>query len=211
MRRLGRTVVLAGAGLALALAAGLGLLALDARSWRDTLRDDDVRFQMAPARTAWDVDERVPFRLARRALAVEDDVELRRALRAFQLARTPGTGFEAAEQRAAIRARAQIALAFVERDAGDARRRALAANLLGLLAFDEAINDPRNSAELLRRTIADFRRAIAYDAQYEEAKFNLELTLRLSRPEAQERRERVGIFGAGESVGAGAGLPGRGY
>ncbi len=211
MSRKRRALASAAAAVAVALAAGLALLAQDALGWRDSLRDEDVRFQAAPGRADWESRERAPFSLAKRAMALGDDVQLRRALRLFQLARTPAATFEGREARVAMRVQAIIALAQLERDETDPLRRATAANLLGLLSFDEAVEDQRNAGALLRRSLSEFRRAIAYNPASEEAKVNLELVLRLLEPEAQESRERVGIYGSGEGIGAGASRAGRGY
>jgi hypothetical protein len=210
-QRAWRAVAVLGAMVALALAAGLVLLAADAGGWRDTLREDDVLFQMAPARAQWAPDERAPAGLARRLLGVDDDIRLRRALRLFQLAHLRATTYEAGRNIEILKVRAQIALAQIERNAADRRDRALAANLLGVLAFEEARNDPVNVAPLLRRSAEEFRNAIALAPEGEDAKVNLEILLRLSRPGAQRTREQVGIFGAAEGIGAGASRAGRGY
>jgi hypothetical protein len=206
-----RVLAVLGAGIALTLAAGLVLLAADARSWRDGVRDDDVLFQMAPGRARWSPNQRAPFSLARRALGVDDDVRLRRAVRLFQLSQLRTTSFEAGQNLEVMKVRAQMALAQLERNAAGARDRARAANLLGLLAFQEARNDPLNVTTLLRRSADEFRRAIAFDPTGEDAKVNLEILLRLSRPGAEKSRERVGIFGGARGVGAGSSRAGRGY
>jgi hypothetical protein len=209
--RVWRAVAVIGAVVALSLAAGLVLLAADARGWQDTLREDDVLFQMAPSRAHWAPNERAPDGLARRLLAVDDDIRLRRALRLFQLAHLPAITYEAGQSVEILRVRAQIALAQIERNAADARDRAVAANLLGVLAFEEARNDPLNAASLLRRSRQEFRNAITLAPAGEDAKVNLEILLRLSRPGAEKARQQVGIFGAAHGIGAGASRAGRGY
>jgi hypothetical protein len=80
-----------------------------------------------------------------------------------------------------------------------------------VLAFEEARNDPLNAASLLRRSAQEFRNAIALAPEGEDAKANLEILLRLSRPGAEQTRKQVGIFGAAHGVGAGASRAGRGY
>ncbi|MFN2470392.1 MAG: hypothetical protein ABR583_05265 [Gaiellaceae bacterium] len=211
MTRAQRAVTVAVVVVALCLAAGLVALAQDARGWREAMADDDVRFQMAPARARWEADQRAPFGLARRALGVGDDVALRRALRVFQVSRGRATSFEQDEARTAMRARAQIALSELLGRDGDPRRRSLAENLLGLLSFEEAAADPRASGDLLRAAAGRFRRSIALDPAGEEAKYNLELTLRLLQPSSRRSRERMGIFGVGEGIGAGSSRAGTGY
>ena len=206
-----RVAAVAGALVALTLAVGLILLAADARSWQDTMRDDDVLFQMAPARAEWSADERAPFDLAARTLAVDDDVRLRRALRLFQLARGQATSFEEGQVLEVLKVRAQIALAQLERDGTSTHDKAVAANLLGLLDFEQARNDPLNVDRLLRRSGAAFRRAIALDPHAEDPKVNLEILLRLTAVGAERSREQVGIFGGGRGLGSGATRAGRGY
>jgi hypothetical protein len=206
-----RALAVLGAGIALALAGGLVLLADDARSWGDGIRDDDVLFQMAPGRAQWSPNQRAPFGLARHALGVDDDVRFRRAVRLFQLSQLRTTSFEAGQNLEVMKVRAQMALTQLERKAASARDRARAANLLGLLAFQDARNDPLNVTTLLRRSTDQFRRAIAFDPTGEEAKVNLEILLRLSRPGAEKSRRRVGIFGGARGVGAGSSRAGRGY
>jgi hypothetical protein len=209
--RVWRAITVLGAAVALALASGLVLLAVDARGWQDTLREDDVLFQMAPARAQWAASERAPDGLARRLLALDDDIRLRRALRLFQLAHLPATTFESGQNVEILKVRAQIALAQIERNSSDPRDRAVAANLLGVLAFEEARNDPVNATMMLRRSAEEFRNAIALAPSREDAKVNLEILLRLRQPGAEKTREQVGIFGAAQGIGAGATRAGRGY
>ena len=211
MSRASRAGMLAGAAVALALAAALVLVALDARAWSEAMRADDVRFQVAPRRVGWHVDERVPFELPRALLGIDDDLALRRAFQLFQLARTPTSGYRAGEERDALRVRAQIALAQLAREERNPVRRGAAANLVALLTFDEAVSDQQNAVALLRRSVVELRRAIRLHPGSEEAKFNLELILRLSQPGAQREREKLGLFGGGLGVGAGVSAPGRGY
>jgi hypothetical protein len=206
-----RASAVLGALVALMLAAGLVLLAADVRAWRDAVRDDDVLFQMAPARADWSARERAPFGLARGALGVDDDIELRRAVRLFQLARLRPITFEGGQNLEVVKVRAQIALTQLERNGRSGRDRAVAANLLGLLDFEQARNDPLNVARLLKRSADAFRRAVALDPAGEDAKVNLEILLRLTQPGAEKSREQVGIFGGGRGLGAGASRAGRGY
>ncbi|MBD0347580.1 MAG: hypothetical protein ICV59_00385 [Thermoleophilia bacterium] len=211
MSRASRAAMLAGAVAALAGAAVLALVELDARAWSRAMRHDDVRFQVAPRAATWQARERVPLGLARKALAIEDDVAIRRALRLFQLARTRVTGFQRTQEQGATRIRAHITLSQLVREERDPARRGMAANLLALLTFDEAVDDQRSATSLLRRSVGELRRAIALDPGNEEAKFNLELMLRLSQRGARRERERLGVFGGGEGAGAGVSAPGRGY
>ena len=82
------------AGVALVLAAVLALLAADVRTWHDTMRADDLRFQLSASSEAdWDTSTLLPSGVARSVLDVDDDRELRRGIAAFRAAdRARGTG-----------------------------------------------------------------------------------------------------------------------
>src|SRR5205807_2364734 len=71
---------------ALAGAVVLVLVAVDARAWSATVRDEDALFRMAPARPTWNAGARAPFGLSARLLGTADDVRLRRAIQALRLA-----------------------------------------------------------------------------------------------------------------------------
>lgn len=196
---------LALAAAALALATGLALLADDVRRWPRALHRGDLHFGVAPKdRGTWEVSERIPLGLPRAVLGVEDDVAFRAAAQLFQLGRHP--------HKPAIRSAAEAALTKIETTDGDPTRRAKAANLLGILAFEDAIGtDARDAAGFLRRSVSKFRTAVRLDPSSDEAKVNLELVLKIVRS-TQERIERQGgARGSGTSAGAGLSLPGRGY
>jgi hypothetical protein len=205
--------VLAVAGGLAALAGSVLLLlvALDARAWADAIRNDDAVFRVAPKEAAWAPDERAPFGIARRVLALDDDLALRRAIERFQLARLQAAFFNPNVTLQAGKARAQIALAAVERDAPRARDRSIAANLLGVLAFQEARGDPIHAAQAIRRAAVAFRRAIQADGTNEDAKANLELILRLDEANSQLQRQQSGVLGNARGHGTGAGSGGSGY
>lgn len=195
---------------ALALALGLALLASDVRRWPTAIHRSDLRFQMAPASAdVWEVSQRIPFGLARKLLAVDDDVAFRRAARLFRLSRPAGasSGF----QEVAVKTEAGTALALVERTDADRRRKSRAANLLGILAFEEAVADQTQAATFLRRSVGKFLEAIRLDPANEEAKYNLELALRILRTSRERLVEEGGARGSGASAGAGLSAPGRGY
>jgi hypothetical protein len=196
---------------ALAGSVLLLLVAVDARAWSDAIRDDDAVFRVAPKEAAWDPEERAPFGIARRVLALDDDLALRRAIERFQLARLQATFFNPNTSLQASKARAQIALAAVEREAPRPRDRSIAANLLGVLAFQEARGDPLHAAQAIRRSAVAFRRAIQADGTNEDAKANLELILRLAEANSQLRRQQNGVFGNARGKDTGAGRGSSGY
>ena len=206
-----RILAIVGGLVALAGSVLLLLVAVDARAWSDAIRDDDAVFRVTPKAAAWDPEERAPFGISRRVLALDDDLALRRAIERFQLARLQSTFFNPSASLQASKARAQIALAAVERDDPRARDKSIAANLLGVLAFQEARGDPNGAAAAIRRAAQAFRRAILADGSNEDAKANLELIVRLQQANNALRRQQNGIFGNARGQGTGAGRGGSGY
>jgi hypothetical protein len=207
-----RRVALIAAALAcLALAAGLGLLALDVARWRTAIHDGDVRYRVAPGEPGlWTTDETVPFHLARSLLEVDDDVALRVALQA--LTRSGITAPDVSDPAlAARRSEARVLIAAVAERDEDAARRSRALSLLGVLSFASAIAEPQNQGPLTQDALARFRSALELDPDNAEAKANLEVGL--------QRESEAGESGGGQNPtpggqgaqGAGAGTPGSGY
>jgi hypothetical protein len=208
VRRIASVVVGIGA---LAGAVVLVLVAVDARAWSATVRDDDALFRVAPARATWDAGARAPFGLSERLLGTADDVRLRRAIQAFQVTRLQTTFYIQDPGLQAAKAKATLALVEVERKGPGNEARSTAANLLGVLAFQDARLDPSSAQTSLRRATLAFRRAIIWDATNEDAKSNLELILRLAQVANQTRRAQEGLFGNSRGHGTGAGRSGTGY
>ena len=197
------------AALLLAMAVLVVLLATDVRAWHDGLREGDARFAAgAPGR--WEADERLDG-LARRALGIDDDRAERRALSLSRAARQGGEELGAGLERQAARGAAEAALADVAESA-DPGRAAQASVLLGVIAFSDPRTGGPEEPTPSERTLAAFEQAHRLDPGNEQAKYDLELLLRL----LEARGERPGAApGAGPRAGgqrgAGAGTPGRGY
>jgi hypothetical protein len=196
----------------LALAVVAALVARDAAAVRTTFERSDLAFEAQPAaERLWRIDTVLPF--AKRALAVDDDLEYRRALRAFAVdARRGDNPYDFS--RPAFRAEAQGALGSTEQSALPAPLRSKAASLQGVLTFQEAIADPINGPMLVRHSIEHFRRAVRIDPGNEEAKYNLEFVLRLMDPSAARLRirENIPLYRPGRSAPGGAPpRRGRGY
>jgi hypothetical protein len=196
---------------ALAAAVLLLLLALDVGRWQNAFAHGDVRFRSDPTRPGlWHVDELVPFHATRRLLDVEDDVTYRETLRAFWLARPHASPFTATNIDA-LRSEATVTLAYFIRSSREPHRRAQAANLLGVMALGLATtDDPGQRLRFLLYAANTFRGAVSVDPTNEDAKYNLELTLRLLR------RQPTGAAsgsaqGFGRAGGAALAKPGSGY
>ena len=122
--------------------------------------------------------------------------------------------FEASHSRnatAADRRRAEAAARGLLDREGDPAVRALASNLLGVLAFENASLDRARVHRHASASVGAFREAIHLDPANDDAKFNLELALTLT-PEDAAAASGAGR-GAGPSIapGAGATPPGGGY
>ena len=76
------------------LAVVLALAAHDALSWRSTLDRGDARLTSRPASAQWRASTLLPGDPTRSLLALDDDLALRRAVRAFLVAEATPRGFD---------------------------------------------------------------------------------------------------------------------
>jgi hypothetical protein len=195
---------------AIALAVALAVFAGDVLAASSTMKRDDLRFRVAPdARGLWKVEGRTPG--LKSILQLNDDLAWRKAALRFQLSRARAN-LQYDPSRTTTRADSQAAIAETEREALDPRQASAIANFSAILSYEEAVGDPQNGPLLLRRAVSEFRRALKLDPSSEEAKFNLELLLRLLEPDAQQRRDRLGVgTGGDKALGAAAAKEGAGY
>ncbi len=205
----------AAALLSLGLAVVLVLVAVDVARWNHVFQSDDVSYRTTPADEAlWDAHERVPFGLAGEVLAVGDDVELRKALRALRAAHLDELRVLTSDPRIAIsRNEATARLEAIVAHDPDRSRRSRAAGLLGVIGLARFVTETQGREALLSSTVLNFRRAIDLDSANDEAKFNLELAYQRGR--GVEINEAAGgqnpTPGGSGSRGAGAGQAGSGY
>jgi hypothetical protein len=196
---------------ALAAAVVLLLLAVDVGRWNTAFARDDVRYQFAPTRSdLWKPHTLVPFNAAKRLLGVDDDLFYRETLRHFYLAEPRANKWEHTNIDA-IRSEATVALAAYIREGRSQARRSQAANLLGIIGLGlAATDDPGQRLRFLLFASREFRGALTFDQANEDAKFNLELTLRLLK---QQPTSTGGGAAHGPGRGGGAALakPGHGY
>ena len=199
----------------LALALGLGLLALDVTRSRDALARDDVQFRISPERVGlWRASTVVPADLAVSLIGTEDDVELRRAVRSVRLARLDDPTVSLSDPEVALlRNDAQARLDAIVAGDADAATKSRAAGLLGVIGLSRLGSETQDRVALLSATVANLQLAIALDPSNDEAKYNLELALQRSR--GVQLTEGAGgqnpTPGGSGSSGAGAGDPGSGY
>jgi hypothetical protein len=187
------------------------LLALDVGRWQTTISRDDVRFKATPTRAnLWQPDELLPFHAARSLLRLDDDIEYRQTLRNFWLARPHASPLTQLNLDA-LRSEAIVTLANFAREQKEPLRRGQTANLLGVMGLGLATtDDPGQRLRFLLYASRAFRGAPTADPNNEDAKFNLELTLRL----LQRQPTRTGggtAHGPGRASGAALAQPGSGY
>ena len=194
-----------------ALALALGLLAADISSWRSAFVRDDIRFRALPRhRDLWRPATILPGDPASALLGASRDVRWREALQSFAATQTQA-GVQSATSGPTLRAGAQQRLLTQLAAAPTAGERSQAANLLGVLVVTTpAGSDERVLARLVKRGASYFRQAIALDPGYASAKENLELVLRLRKPDKGKLSHTI-RSGYGFSSNRGTGLEGNGY
>ncbi|HYA09342.1 MAG TPA: hypothetical protein VEG24_07105 [Gaiellaceae bacterium] len=199
---------LALAGLLVAAAVLVALLAADVRSWPAALESGDAVYAATPGRASWTPSTRLGG-LAEGLLGVGDDVAQRRALQLYSVTIGLHQRLDNALDVQTARARAQDALASAARDS-DPQRAAQARTLLGILTFGSSASG--GSQSQVDAAVSDFTDAIRADPEDDFAKFDLELLLRLTA--AHGTRTGPGQsngLGATGRHGAGGGVPGNGY
>lgn len=207
-----RSLRIAGALVVLLVALGCALLATDALLLQNAFRSGDTRFASGSlGGDLWRPHQILPLGATGSLLGVHDDVAYREAIRAFVLGRPREQPFRDTDL-LALRGQAQDRLQAIVEGDGNARRKAEAANLIGVLGFANAAIDPDQAYSYLSEAIGRFRQAIALDPSRDDAKYNLELALTRIRstPRPQGQRGPRDTRG-GTGGGAGTGEAGSGY
>lgn len=199
------------AGAALLVAGVLLLLAADVVRWRDAIEHG----RRAHAT--------VPGGAARRLLALDDDLALRRAVLLYR-----GVAGQARRYDPTLVRRARIGAELALADVGASQSGSQASqadDLLGILAFADSTSGADTSPfgsvfggatagtpPPVEGSVGAFQNAVQLDGRNEAAKYNLELVLRLLRANGQRAggTPSAGPRGGGKR-GAGGGTPGRGY
>lgn len=188
------------------------LAGLDVARWRDAIRTSDLTYRGAPQSSSWAPRTFLPAGATRWLLGVDDDIAYRRALRAFRLAHVESP-IVSDPALVIQRNDATVRLTDIVEHGSDPLQRSAAANLLGAIAYSDALADYTNRTKLIVTASQRFGQAIAFDPGNDDAKYNLELTLALGR--ATNLTESGGgtnpAPGGKGSKGAGAGDPGTGF
>jgi len=188
-----------------AISVTLALLAADVRAVRTTVARDDLRFRALPThRSLWRLDTILPGHAAARLLGSSDTMSYRHGLQLFWYSRI-GTNPEVRQDLPTIRAEAQEQLQQEMDSARTAQERSSAANLLGVLVVTTPApsSDQSVITQILKRAAGYFQRSIAIDPANFDAKQNLELVLRVTRPGkgGLNRDARAGYgFGRGRAT-----------
>jgi hypothetical protein len=194
----------------IAVGAVLLMLALDARAWRTTVARDDLRFRALPGhRGLWKPETTLPGDPASALLGTGDTTAYRRALQLFWYSRI-GASSEASHDLPLLRAEAQKRLQDLIERGVSARERSYAANLLGVLVVTTPTPGNSQIEQILKRAAGYFQQAIRIDDGNNEAKLNLELVLRVTKP-GKGRFGKDAKVGYGFGRGRGASRAGGGY
>jgi hypothetical protein len=190
------------------LALGAAALAADLRSWPHAISRGDKVYAASPARASW-VPSTHLGGLAGDLLRTQPDLSYRRALRLYRATAGLQLRLDNAAAVSVARARAEDSLARAARDPNN-ERSSQAQTLLGVLAFGDPAGGGRSTqvdnAEL------DFRGAIEANPRNDDAKYDLELLLRLTA--ANGTRVGPGPAGPVDATGrkgAGTSAGGSGY
>jgi hypothetical protein len=207
-RRLGALLAL----LCVAIGVAFFLLALDARTWHTTVARDDLRFRALPAHTKlWRPQTTLPGDPAGALIGTGDTMAFRRALQLFWYSRI-GSNPESRQDLPTLRAAAQNQLQGIVDHGLSARERSYAANLLGVLVVTTPTEAQDDNAigQILTRAAGYFRQAIRVDGTNDDAKLNLELVLRVTKP-GKGRLSKDARTGYGFGRGRAATATGKGY
>ncbi len=167
-------ILLAGAGIAVGVVlalAGAAVLGVG----RDVRAQDDVLRSAVPADAA-PHPRPLGVRIGEALLGVQEDRLLRDAAELAQAAGLPG---ETEAIAVARRAEAEALLARVLRDGKDPIVRSRAANLLGVMLFEDAKVTQGNARRLLEQSLGGLQSAVMLDPEFAAAKANLEVLARL--------------------------------
>ena len=182
MRRLRRHRGALVALLCTAAGAVLLLLAVDANAWRTTVAQDDLRFRALPAhRGLWRPHTELPGDPAGSLLGTTDTMAYRRALQLFWYSRI-GANPEERQDLPTLRAEAQQHLEDLTNHGSSAHERSFAANLLGVLVVTTPTPGNSQIGQILKRAAGYFQQAIRIDSRNDDAKMNLEMVLRITKP-----------------------------
>ena len=176
--------------LCLVLSVVLVLLAADVVRWREAMEAGDVRYGASTGETRlWQAEPLLPFDPARSLLGIDDDIDLREAVRALRLARLEDPVISDPEL-AVRRNEAQARLEALVATAPDDATRSRAASLLGALGLARFVYETQEREALLSGTVSNLKLALDFDPTNDEPKYNLELAYQRGRGHPAQRGRR---------------------
>jgi hypothetical protein len=176
-----RAVGLAGGVVAAAAAVLLLLLALDIRGLHHRIAADDARLVAQPVSAhLWEPPQIVPGQAARRVLGIRRDLAYREGLRLLLLGRPWLNTTLFPREVGKDRNLAEVSLSRLAQSDPDNVRRSNELNMIGVLNMVTTSRADRTQrkSNLLRANLS-FRDAIDADEHNDDAKYNLEIVLRL--------------------------------
>ena len=204
MTVLRRSVPLVAALVLLGLAAACALFAVDVRAWQHTFTRDDVRFRtLHSPPDLWGSPATIPGDPARTVLGLGDALAYRHAVQLFWVTEV-GVAHAGTGNLSQTQIDTQQDLQSLVDHAKSGAERSAAANLLGVMTIRTPAADSETQKQTIVRATSYFRQAIGEDPTNWPAKVNLELVLRLTKPD----KSRFGLdahggFGSGGAQGAG--------
>jgi hypothetical protein len=187
-------------GVLLALAA-VALAAVAVQAWRypgQAAAEDRLLARRPVTAAAWAEHGG----LGEAVLGAADDATFRRALALFLRSRPDEAGAGKSGEQVLAGLEAAIALAAIVHGDPPAARRALAANLAGILTGEDAVFEPEG-APRVERAAELFRQAIRIQPTSTAAKANLELLFNYAGPTGIGSESTGGFGGFGKEGGAG--------
>src|SRR4051794_19552529 len=173
-----RPVLLGVAAVLVAVAVLAALLAQDVRSWRDTLRDDAIRYSVSPAaQQQWTAPTTLPPGLSARLLGVTPDLRRLSALRFFALANAIDFSNGITPRSKLLLQAAEVSLARAAGEPNPARA-SQAYTLLSVLLFNDAKAAYVVDVATYSAAISSMQNAVRADPGDAHARANLELLLR---------------------------------
>jgi len=175
-----RWLALGGALLAAAVGVFLLLLAVDVHRWHSRIAAGDIAVRTNPVGShLWVPQTFLPARISRGLLGVDDDLRLRQAIQLFRLGRPGVPYYLTSTAVTAYRSEAQASFSRAIETDQEAARRSEELNLLGVLELIGVGGSDPQLLQTVPRAADDFRNALVADPTNDDAKFNLELALRL--------------------------------
>ena len=188
-----------------ALAVLAALLASDVHAWQRTLESDDAVAKLSTPST------HLSSSFSERLLGVRDDREVREGLTLYRRYAAEPEDLTNAINQAIHRSRTEGMLQGILRSGGPPKRMSQISTLVGILAYGDFARGNQDPSQTVAAT-NDLQQAAALDPTNEDAKYDLELLLRIfSRRGVGTSFSNQSRPGSQGHRGAGGGAPGSGY